>query len=179
MYFSAAFQTVSVLSYTPDLLNAIVNETKVSFFSLTPPPSTEPTQPRQFWGPRLSLASATFLSYDVEPFLPSFLAHGTEQTTSYPPSRARTLLPLNLYFAWGASLSDDTLRDAIVQSAEQITQVAVGEGQDVADAPLYGNYAIESTPLERIFGDNIGLLEALKAQYDPEDVMGLAGGWKF
>ena len=55
----------------------------------------------------------------------------------------------------------------------------MSEGQDVADATLYGNYAIFDTPLERIFGDNVDALKALKAKYDPEGVMALAGGWKF
>ena len=65
------------------------------------------------------------------------------------------------------------------QSAARLTQVAVSEGQDVADAALYNNYAIFDTPLERIYGGNVERLRALKTQYDPENVMGLAGGWKF
>ncbi|KAI0825986.1 FAD dependent oxidoreductase [Irpex lacteus] len=155
-----AFHTVSLLQYTPALIDAIVNETKVL-------------------GPRLGLASATFLSYDVEPFLPSIFAQGTTQTASYPPSRSQALLPLNLYYAWSFPAGDDTIRDAIVQSAEQITKVAVSEGQDIANAPLYSNYAIDSTSKDRIFGDNLPLLKSLKAQLDPNGVMDLAGGWKF
>ena len=71
------------------------------------------------------------------------------------------------------------MQDAARASAAQLTQVALAEGQDVADAPLYSNYAIFDTPMERIYGANLPKLQALKAQYDPENVMGLAGGWKF
>ena len=87
-------------------------------------------------------------------------------------------MPLNLYYAWALPSSDTAMRDAIVQSAQQLTNVAVADGQDVADAFLYGNYAIDSTPLERIYGANLASLQSLKQQYDPDNVMGLAGGWK-
>ena len=69
--------------------------------------------------------------------------------------------------------------EAARQSAAHLTQVALNEGQDIANAPLYGNYAMFDTSLERVFGDELDKLKALKAQYDPSNVMGLAGGWKF
>ena len=47
-----------------------------------------------------------------------------------------------------------------------------------ADASVYGNYAIFGTPIEEIYGGNMPRLTALKAQYDPQNVMGLAGGFK-
>ena len=70
------------------------------------------------------------------------------------------------------------MRKAIVESAERITAVAVSEGQDISQAPLYSNYAIDTTPKYRIYGDNLPVLQRLKAQYDPHGVMDLAGGWK-
>lgn len=71
------------------------------------------------------------------------------------------------------------MRQAIVQSAQHLTNVAVADGQDVADAPLYGNYAIDSTPLERLYGEDLSYMRSLKHKYDARNVMGLAGGWKF
>jgi hypothetical protein len=53
------------------------------------------------------------------------------------------------------------------------------EGQDVANAPLYPNYALADTPLEAMYGENLGALRAIKAVVDPGNVMGLTGGWKF
>ena len=70
------------------------------------------------------------------------------------------------------------MRSAAAQSAEQLTRVAQGEGQNIADAPLYGNYAMGDTPVERIFGDSLPQLQAIKQKYDPDNVMSLAGGWK-
>ncbi|KAI0634577.1 FAD-binding domain-containing protein [Trametes polyzona] len=155
----AIFHTVSVLNYTEKLMDAVLNETK-------------------FWGKHLSLKGGNFISYDVEPFLPTLLSHGPEGSSAYPPARNAGLLPLNIFYGWGLEASDKVMQDAARQSAARLTQVAVEEGQDVADAVLYGNYAIFDTPLERIYGDNLPKLKALKAQYDPENVMGLAGGWK-
>ena len=70
------------------------------------------------------------------------------------------------------------MREAVVRSAQQLTDVAVAQGQDIENAALYGNYAIDGTPLERLFGDNLDQLQATKQKYDPQNVMGLAGGWK-
>ncbi|KAI0357738.1 FAD-binding domain-containing protein [Trametes cingulata] len=156
----AVFHTVSLLQYTDNIMSAVLNETK-------------------FWGERLSLQTGNFISYDVEPFLPSIFSHSPEGSSAYPPSRAQGLLPLNIYYAWGSELADDAMHSAARQSAEHLTQVAVAEGQDIANAALYNNYAIFDTPLERLYGDNLSKLQALKAQYDPDNVMGLAGGWKF
>lgn len=45
--------------------------------------------------------------------------------------------------------------------------------------PLYGNYALADTPLEAMYGANVERLTSIKKKVDPENVMGLAGGFKF
>lgn len=155
----AVFNTVSLLSYDEEVIKAVLNETI-------------------FWGARLSLATATFISYDVEPFMTTLFTKAPASSSAYPPSRARGLLPLNIYYAWLLPSSDELMRDAAVASAQQLTDVAIAQGQDIADAALYGNYAIDGTPLERLYGDNLDQLQATKQKYDPQNVMGLAGGWK-
>ncbi|KAJ7627287.1 FAD dependent oxidoreductase [Roridomyces roridus] len=156
------FHTVSLVEYTPNIISAIINETK-------------------FWGSALTLAGATFISYDIEPFLPTLYTHGAPGvTTAYPPSRTTPgAIPLNLYFAWALPTSDSIIHDALVASAQQLTSVAQGEGQDLSELGLYTNYALYDTPLERIYGANLPRLRQIKASVDPEGVMGLAGGWKF
>ncbi|TFK49560.1 FAD dependent oxidoreductase [Heliocybe sulcata] len=154
------FNTVSLLEYTPELMEVIRNET-------------------QYWGQKLSLEdSGTFISYDVEPFQPTLFTHGSTSTASYPPTRSQGLLPLNLYWAYWDSSKDQVFYDAITQSAATIKAKAVELGQDVADAPVYGNYAIFSTPIDKIYGGNLERLRTIKQQYDPNNVMALAGGWK-
>ncbi|KAG6835290.1 hypothetical protein H0H93_003067, partial [Arthromyces matolae] len=144
--------------YTPALLDAIYNETV-------------------FWGAGLSLISGLFISYDVEPFFTSLFSHGDD--SAYPPSRTQGLLPLNIYYGWGLSISDDAMQQAARLSAAQIKAVALSEGQDISDAVVYPNYAIYDTPLEGLYGANVERLQALKASVDPDNVMGLAGGFKF
>lgn len=68
---------------------------------------------------------------------------------------------------------------AMVNSSARLTHAALAEGQDIANASLYGNYAIFGTPLHRILGQNVERLAKLQKRIDPYGVMGLAGGWKF
>jgi hypothetical protein len=74
---------------------------------------------------------------------------------------------------------DDAFHKAIRQSAASIKAKAIAEGQNVAEAAVYTNYATFDTPLKDIYGNNVGRLKKIKATYDPRDVMGLAGGFKF
>ncbi|KAG0707247.1 hypothetical protein DFH29DRAFT_980030 [Suillus ampliporus] len=153
------FNTISVLDYPISLIESIVNES-------------------EFWGQSLAPSGAWFISYDVEPFLPSIFDHSTTPS-AYPPSRDQGLLPLNIYFAWTDPASDGIVQQAARDSASYLRQLAIAEGQDVADAASYGNYAIFDTPLSSIYGENVPRLQAIKAAVDPTNVMGLAGGFKF
>ncbi|KAJ8590730.1 FAD-binding domain-containing protein [Rhizopogon salebrosus TDB-379] len=155
----AIFNTVSVLKYTVSFLESVVNESV-------------------FLGKSLEHSSAWFISYDVEPFLPSVFDHSSTPS-AYPPRRDRALLPLNIHFAWVPATSDGIMQEAARDSAAHLRQLAIAEGQDIADAASYSNYAIFDTPLSRIYGENVPRLQAIKVAVDPTNVMGLAGGFKF
>ena len=99
--------------------------------------------------------------------------------TAYPPTRDIAYLPFNIFFAFALDLLDDVIFSAIRESADRIRDAAIADGQDILNAPLYPNYAIFDTPLEDMYGGNVGRLEALKQIVDPSNVMSLAGGWKF
>ena len=60
-----------------------------------------------------------------------------------------------------------------------ITALAVAEGQDVANAARYGNEALGGTPVAEIYGANVERLRQIREAVDPDNVMGLAGGYKF
>ena len=68
---------------------------------------------------------------------------------------------------------------AIRESTDNLRAVALKDGQDVKEAALYPNYALFDTPLEDMYGTNVQRLRAVRRAIDPEDVMGLAGGFKF
>ncbi|KAL0566777.1 hypothetical protein V5O48_015223, partial [Marasmius crinis-equi] len=74
---------------------------------------------------------------------------------------------------------DETFHNAIRESVRRLESVAVAEGQvGVGSASVYPNNAIFDTPVERIYGENLGRMRATKSRVDPENVMGLAGGFK-
>lgn len=60
----------------------------------------------------------------------------------------------------------------------RLTATAIKEGQDLSGCPYYPNYSLFNTPLQKIYLDNLPALKAYKAQIDPKNVMGLAGGFK-
>ena len=62
------------------------------------------------------------------------------------------------------------------QRTERIRSVAVLEGQ-VVRRKFLGNVAYD-TPLEDIYGGNVQRLKGLKQRVDPQNVTGLAGGFK-
>ncbi|KAG6907669.1 hypothetical protein DXG01_007819 [Tephrocybe rancida] len=155
----ASGQRVSLVEYTPTILDAILNETV-------------------YWGTHLSLLSGSFISYDVEPFLNTIFSHAPESSSAYPPIRTRGVSPFNIYFAWLLDISDEVFQEAARQSAAQIRAVAIAEGQDLNGLAIYPNYAIFDTPLETMYGGNVAALKDLKASVDPTNVMGLTGGFK-
>ena len=104
-------------------------------------------------------------------------SHG--RPSAWPPSREVALFPVNLWIAWTNASDDVVTHHAIEASSDRITKAAIADGQNVANASLYGNYAVFDTPLDRILGQNIPKLSNLQRLYDPESVMALAGGWKF
>ncbi|EPQ60851.1 FAD-binding domain-containing protein [Gloeophyllum trabeum ATCC 11539] len=132
----------------------------------------------RYWGAQLALQSAELVSYDIEPFLPSLYSHGSTSTSAWPPIRAVPYLPMNIYYAWASSYSDNDFYEAAQQSVATVKAAAIAMGQNVESSFVYGNYAIFSTPITQIFGDQLPRLEAIRASVDPHNVMALTGGWR-
>lgn len=68
---------------------------------------------------------------------------------------------------------------AVEESANRLSAKAQAEGLLTHPLALYGNNVDFKTPLVDIYGENLPSLRALKAKIDPQNVMGLAGGFKF
>lgn len=131
----------------------------------------------QFWASQLEDLSAQFGSWIIEPFAPDWFSHAREGSSAWPPSRAQPFHPLDLFFPFSDPSALEKIRDMVVTSGAHLTNVLRANGEDL-QAP-YPNYADPSTSVESMYGKNLEQLKALKTQYDPENVMGLAGGWKF
>ncbi|TFY66021.1 hypothetical protein EVG20_g5059 [Dentipellis fragilis] len=147
-----------VTTFSKAVLNAVRNET-------------------QFWGDELTSDSLTSIINVVDVFLPSMYSHGS--ASAYPPDRSTVIEPVNLLFMWTDPAATDRMHDAMVQSADKMRAAAVADGQDVANAVIYSNYALGDVPLEAVYGGNVERLRGIKGRYDPDNVMGLAGGFRF
>ncbi|KAI9449065.1 FAD dependent oxidoreductase [Lactarius psammicola] len=131
-----------------------------------------------YWGSQLTpLDQNVTVAAAAEPLDRSVFTHGTP--SAYPPDRSQVFFPSVLSFSWSNSSLDETMTRAIRESADSLRATALKDGQDVKHASVYPNYALFDTPLKDMYGKNVPRLRALRRAIDPEDVMGLAGGFKF
>ena len=112
-----------------------------------------------------------------EPFERGLFTHGPP--SAYPPDRSRLYFPSVLSLSWANSSLDETMTRAMREARDSLRAAALKDGQDIEHAAVYPNYALFDTPLEDMYGKNVPRLRALRRAIDPEDVMGLAGGFKF
>jgi hypothetical protein len=132
----------------------------------------------KFWNERLSQYDDKLLfAYGIEPFESDFLTHGGP--SAYPPDRSLAVFPSVIYLGWTNASADGYMTEATRLSAASLFEAGIQDGQDLTHAAAYGNYALFGTPVESIYGKHLRRLREIKKEYDPENVMGLAGGWKF
>jgi hypothetical protein len=135
------------------------------------------TAPLQFWGTELgALDPETSVGIYFEPFLTNLFSHGPN--SAYPPDRSHALFPTAVNIAFSNASLDDTVARAVRNFSDTVTAAAVADGQNLTDAAVYPNYALFDTTIEDIYGANIPRLQAIKKAIDPENVMGLTGGFK-
>jgi hypothetical protein len=113
----------------------------------------------------------------LELFDKGLFSHGSG--SAYPPDRSHVILPSDLTVQWSNASLDKEMAFALRNMSDTIHAAALADGQNVSHAAVYPNYALFGTPLEDMYGGNVERLRKIKAAIDPEDVMGLAGGWKF
>ncbi|KAG1839889.1 FAD-binding domain-containing protein [Suillus subalutaceus] len=133
----SVFSSMAMEDVTVPVLDMIMNETLTR-------------------GPELAdNASAVFVTYSVDVFLPTLYDH-VDSPTAYPPSRSQGYSYIEIY-----------------------CEVLTSYGQDIADVAVYPNHAPPGTSLEKMYGSNVPRLQAIKNAVDPDNVMALTGGWKF
>ena len=132
----------------------------------------------KFWGDRLTkYDNSTLVVYSLDPFEPDILTHGGP--SAYPPNRPLAVLPSSIFLGWTNESVDHLMADAMRISAATLVVAGIQDGQNLTDAAPYVNYAFLGTPVESMYGDNSERLRGIRRRYDPGDVMGHAGGWKF
>ena len=113
----------------------------------------------------------------LEPFDKGLFSHGSG--SAYPPDRSHAIYPSSLTLQWSNASLDEMMAFALRNISTTIHAAALADGQNVSHAAVYPNYALFGTPLEDMYGGNVERFRKIRAVIDPEDVMGLAGGWKF
>lgn len=103
-------------------------------------------------------------------------SHGAD--SAYPPDRSHALFPTAITIAFNNASLDDIVVKAVRNYSDTVTAAAIADGQNLTDAAVYPNYALFDNPVEDLYGANIPRLRAIKQVIDPENVMGLAGGFK-
>ncbi|KAI0266243.1 FAD dependent oxidoreductase [Gloeopeniophorella convolvens] len=130
------------------------------------------------WSEKLTgLDPGLFLVYNLEPFDKGLFTHGSP--SAYPADRSIFAQPSNVNYGWEDPANDDVMTDALHQTTAALHAAGLAQGEDLADVSVYPNYALADTPLESMFGANVPRLQALRKRYDPADVMGPAGGFRF
>jgi len=153
------YNCAPVTEYSPAVFDAFVNQTK-------------------FWGPRLyALDKNVTLSLTLEPYNKGLFSHGSG--SAYPPDRSQAVFPSNLAVDWSDASLDKTMASTLRQIASSIHATALADGQNLSQAAVYVNYALFGTPLVDMYGGNVERLREIRAAIDPDNVMGLTGGWKF
>ncbi|KAH9177798.1 FAD-binding domain-containing protein [Lactarius sanguifluus] len=113
----------------------------------------------------------------LEPFDGTLLSHGTP--SAYPPDRSQVVFPGIVIYQWSNASLDATMARALRQNTDEARAAVLADGQNVSHAATYVNYALFDTPLKDMYGASVARLQKIRAEIDPEDVMGLAGGFKF
>jgi hypothetical protein len=132
----------------------------------------------QLWGERLLHLNTTFtIVATLEPFDSALFSHGSG--SAYPPDRSQAIFPSVLLHSWSDAEFDQTFAIAIRKQTDALNDVALADGQNVSHAAVYVNNALFDTPLKDIYGGNLPRLRNIRIEIDPEDVMGLTGGFKF
>ncbi|TEB23056.1 FAD-binding domain-containing protein [Coprinellus micaceus] len=129
-------------------------------------------------GAEFTNSSLVFLTLVSEPFLQDILSHN-KHDTAYPFNRAEMYTPFNIFIAWADPSKDEWYKQEIEKIRDVLQAKLIEEGYEgVTTAPVYSNYALWDAPAERLYGSNLPKLQEIKRKVDPEDVMGLAGGFK-
>ncbi|KAJ7593193.1 FAD-binding domain-containing protein [Mycena floridula] len=150
---------VPIIQYTPPIIEFIQTQTDQTF--------------AQGIADNRSLVSVLL---GVEPFLDAF-AHSTP--SAYPHSRARPVTPCNLWVTWSDPKDTEYAHATLRKLSDKIQAFAIQEGQSMATDLHYPNYALDDTPLNLLYGNNVHRLKQIKQHVDPKNIMGLTGGFQF
>jgi hypothetical protein len=132
----------------------------------------------QLWGEHFDAQKENVtVILTLEPFDEGYFKYGSD--SAYPPDRSQAIFPAFVTLQWVDPSLDDKMPPVARSISDAIRTVALADGQNVSHAAKYPNYATFGTPLEDMYGGNVERLRKIRAAIDPDNVMGLTGGWRF
>ncbi|THH17182.1 hypothetical protein EW146_g3588 [Bondarzewia mesenterica] len=152
------FDDTEVQSFSKPFLDSIANETA-------------------FVGKTAETLSASLVMFMIWQNLPNYLSHGPE--SAWPADRSSFHAPINGWALWDDASSDKAILAALQAGSDRLAKIAISEGQNLTGASMYPNISPADTPLKYMYGSHVQRLREIKYRYDPGNVMGLTGGFKF
>jgi hypothetical protein len=113
---------------------------------------------------------------DIWPFLPSMF--DTSTSAAWPHKKGQPNGPLLVCLQWEGESNDKFWIGLIKQILQSIQKVAEAEGCTNGDLPKYCNTSLADVPVKDIYKNHLPKLMAIRAKYDPHDMMGRTGGFR-
>jgi FAD/FMN-containing dehydrogenase len=151
------FGCIMVSNYTQRLVDTIATEAEKS-------------------AARMKEYKGELVKIDVWPFLPTIFDKSLP--AAWPHEKGKAFGPVLAYYQWKDAKDDKYWVDEMKRALTEIRKVALEEGCTTRNAPVYGNTSLEDTPVKDIYRGNLKNLSAIRAMYDPNNVMGNAGGFR-
>ncbi|KAI5824942.1 FAD-binding domain-containing protein [Schizophyllum commune Tattone D] len=127
----------------------------------------------------LSPEDFTMFAYYLEPFVPDYLSHASENSSAFPPSRKTRILPTAIGVGWSSPFLDDQGMEVIRDLGDALSAYASDvDGQDLSGYYIYPNYALADVRMEDMYGENLEKMREVRERVDPTRLMALAGGFK-
>lgn len=153
----ARWGTVMVSHFTPKLLDEIDVQSKLAASKL-----------KEYEGKTAVI--------DIWPFLPSMF--DTSTSAAWPHEKGRPNGPLLACFQWEGENNDSFWIGMMKQILQSIQKVAEAEGCTTDKLPKYCNTSLADTPVQDIYKEHLSTLIAIRAKYDPKNLMGRTGGFR-
>ncbi|KAG0701510.1 hypothetical protein DFH29DRAFT_555526 [Suillus ampliporus] len=113
---------------------------------------------------------------DIWPFMPCMF--DSSSPAAWPHKEGQPNGPLLVCFQWEGENNDKYWIELTKQILQSIRKVAKQEGCTNDELPSYCNTSLADTPVQDIYKNNLSKLKKIRAKYDPNDVMGRAGGFR-
>ncbi|KAL8279601.1 hypothetical protein RQP46_007914 [Phenoliferia psychrophenolica] len=125
-----SFQTISISRLSKPFMDQVLNQS--THYNLIGP-----------------LHGGFLFSYDIQTFLvDSYFTNTTD--SAFPRDAKNPCMPLDIYFSWAFAEDDEFFYQALKDTVAVLEATANANGDDTTSKPLYPNYALADTPVEKI-----------------------------